>query len=144
MFLAVSVLLAAAPLLAWWLLPSGPLEGEVIQDGLEHPWDLAFTDEGRMVVTERIGRVRVFASGDADAELLHTATVPEVRAELESGLMGIAIHGDTVFVCATRGTDPEDPGRWRTDVLRSTLAADGSLGPFEALPIGPAQGAPRH
>jgi glucose/arabinose dehydrogenase len=142
--LGAAILAGGALLLAWRLQPSGPLEVEVVQDGLEHPWDLAFTDDGRMIVTERIGRVLVFAGADADADLLHTATIPDVRAELESGLMGIAVHGDSVFVCATRGPDLEDHATWRVDVLRSALAADGSLTPFETLPIGPAQGAPRH
>lgn len=142
--LLAGVLVGGGLFLAWRLQPSGPLEVQVVQDGLEHPWDLAFANDGRMVVTERIGRVLVFASADADAALLHTATVSDVRAELESGLMGIAVHGDSVFVCATRGADPSDPGGWRVDLLRSTLAVDGSLAPFEALPIGPAQGAPRH
>ena len=68
-----------------------------MQDGLDHRWDIAFADDGRMLVTERIGRVLVFTSGGAHAELLSTTTIPDVRAELESGLMGIAIHDDTVF-----------------------------------------------
>jgi glucose/arabinose dehydrogenase len=143
-FLAATALIGAALLLAWWLRPTGPLAADVIQDGLEHPWDLAFADDGRMLVTERIGRVRVFTSADRGAPLLSTATVPDVRAELESGLMGIAVHGDDVFVCATRGADPEEPGVWRIDLLHATLAANGSLSAFEPLSIGPAQGAPRH
>jgi glucose/arabinose dehydrogenase len=141
---AVGALVLAAFLAVRWLVPSGPLSTEVIQDGLENPWDIAFADDGRMVVTERIGRVLVFASADRGAALLHTATVPDVRAELESGLMGIAIHGTSVYVCATRGADPDDPDEWRVELLRGTLAADSGLGPFETLPLGPAQGAPRH
>jgi glucose/arabinose dehydrogenase len=143
-FPAVTALLATALLLAWSLRPTGPLTTEVIQDGLEDPWDLALTDDGRMLVTERIGRVRVFASADRGAPLVHTATLPDVRAELESGLLGIAVHEDDVFVCATRGADGEDPAGWRVDLLRATLAANGSLSAFEPLAIGPAQGAPRH
>ena len=122
------------------LRPFESVRAETIQAGLEHPWDLAFADDGRMLVTERIGRVRVYASGEPGAELLHTATVPDVRAELESGLMGIAIHGESVFVCASR--DPGDD--WKVELLRSTLADDGSLAPFEVLPIGETRGAARH
>jgi glucose/arabinose dehydrogenase len=143
-FAAVAAVAVGAFVAIRWLLPSGPLSTEVVQDGLEHPWDIAFTDDGRMVVTERIGRVLVFASAARDADLLHTATVPDVRAELESGLMGIAIDDTSVYVCATRGADPEDPPGWRIELLRSSLAADGSLGPWETLPLDPAQGAPRH
>ena len=124
----------------WLWRPLEPVRVEVVQDGLDHPWDIAFADDGRMLVTERIGRVLVFASGEPDAELLHTATIPDVRAELESGLMGIAIHGDTVFVCASR-----DPGSdWKIELLRSALFVDGSLAPFDAVPVGEMTGGPRH
>ena len=140
----VAVALAAAALFIFWFRPGDPLEIEAVQDGLEHPWDIAFTDDGRMLVTERAGHIRVFGGPEAGAPLLHTASVPDVRAELESGLMGIAVDGQTVFVCATRGDDPEGPDAWRVDVLRSSLATDGSLAPFEPLTIAPAQGAPRH
>jgi len=138
----VAAVLLAAGVTAVVLLarPFEPVRAEVVQDGLEHPWDIAFADDGRMLVTERIGRVLVFAGGGAEAELLSTTTIPDVRAELESGLMGIAIHDDAVFVCASR--DPGDA--WRVELLRSTLAGDGSLAPFEVVPIGEITGAPRH
>jgi glucose/arabinose dehydrogenase len=55
--------------------------------------------------------------------------------------MGIAVDGATVFVCASR--DPDD-GPWRVELLRSTLASDGSLEPFEVVPIGETTGGPRH
>ena len=124
--------------------PFEPVHAEVVQDGLEHPWDIAFAPDGRMLVTERAGRVLVFESAAADASLLHTATIPDVRAELESGLMGIAVEGTTVFVCASRdpGGDAGEP--WRVELLRSMLADDGSLAPFEVVPIGEAEGGPRH
>jgi glucose/arabinose dehydrogenase len=54
--------------------------------------------------------------------------------------MGIAIHDDAVYVCASR--DPGDA--WRVELLRSTLAQNGSLAPFEVVPIGEITGAPRH
>ena len=121
--------------------PLDPVRAEVVQDGLEHPWDIAFAPDGRMLVTERAGRVLVFASGLPGARLLHTASVPDVRAETESGLMGIAVDGDIVWVCASR--DPPDHP-WRVELLRSVLADDGSLAPFEVVPIGEATGQPRH
>lgn len=124
--------------------PFEPITTEVVQEALEHPWDLAFDDAGRMVVTERIGRVRVFASGAPGAGLLDTATVPGVRAELESGLMGIAIEGDEVLVCASRDPDGDGGQPWRVELLRSTLADDGSLSEFSPLPIGETVGGPRH
>jgi len=51
---ALAVILAAA---AWIIRPWDPVRTEVVQANLDHPWDIAFTDDGRMLVTERIGRV---------------------------------------------------------------------------------------
>src|SRR5687767_1843764 len=136
----VAAVLVMAVIGLVWLRPLDPVRVEVVQGGIDHPWDIAFADDGRMLVTERIGRVLVFASGGSDAELLSTTTIPDVRAELESGLMGIAIYDAAVYVCASR--DPGD--EWRVELLRSTLADDGSLAPFEAMPIGEITGASRH
>ena len=97
-----------------------------------------------MIVTERAGRVLVFASGEPGAELLHTATIPDVRAELESGLMGIAVTGDQVIVCASRDAGGDGGAPWRVELMRATIAVDGLLSPFEALPIGETIGGPRH
>ncbi|HSJ00269.1 MAG TPA: PQQ-dependent sugar dehydrogenase [Patescibacteria group bacterium] len=140
---ATVILVAAAAVAGWWLLrPFEPVRTTVVQEGLEHPWDIAFAEGGRMLVTERIGRVRVYAGPQADAQLLHTTAISDVQAELESGLMGIAVDGSSVFVCATRGAN--DPASWQVQLLRATLGSDGSLSPFAALPIGPIRGAPRH
>jgi glucose/arabinose dehydrogenase len=141
---ALALALAAVATVALVVRPFDPVTTEVVQEGLEHPWDIAFDDAGRMIVTERIGRVLFFASGEPGAALLHTATVPDVRAELESGLMGVAVHGDEVFVCASRDPDGDGGDPWRVELLRSTLGSDGSLGAFEALPIGETVGGPRH
>lgn len=138
LLLVVTAAVAAAFFVA---RPLDRVRAEVVQEGLEHPWDIAFAPDGRMLVTERAGRILVFASGSPGAALLHTASVPDVRAEAESGLMGIAVDGDVVWACASR-----DPGGrpWRVELLRSVLADDGSLAPFEVVEIGEAMGQPRH
>ena len=40
---------------------SGPIKVETIASGLENPWGLAFLPDGRMLVTERPGRLRIIA-----------------------------------------------------------------------------------
>lgn len=136
----IGIVLIVALGAAFIVRPWDSLHSQVLQDGLENPWDIAFADDGRLLVTERSGRVRVYESARAGAVLLHVATIPDVRAELESGLMGIAVHGTSVYVCASR----DDGIAWRVELLRSTLAGDGSLSGFEVLPIGDAIGAARH
>jgi glucose/arabinose dehydrogenase len=105
----------------------------VVQAGLNVPWDLAFTPDGLMLVTEREGRIRVFASGEPGAELLSTTVVPDVRAEGEAGLMGIAVDRDLganpfAYVCASLDTDgPDGEAPWHNVLLRYRLAPDGTL-----------------
>jgi glucose/arabinose dehydrogenase len=57
--------------------------------GLEHPWGLAFLPDGRLLVTERAGRLRLVGrNGDLSPSL---AGVPEVRAGGQGGLLDVAL-----------------------------------------------------
>src|SRR5262245_45755120 len=38
----------------------------VVTKGLSHPWSLAFLPDGRMLVTERVGRLRIVRDGVLD------------------------------------------------------------------------------
>jgi glucose/arabinose dehydrogenase len=96
--------------------------------GLNFPWDLAFTPDGRMLVTLRGGQIKVYADGNANAPLRRTFTVPSVRAQGESGLMGIAVDPDFrqnhyVYVCASRQVG----SAWVNQVLRYTLGNDNTF-----------------
>ncbi|MDQ4096643.1 MAG: PQQ-dependent sugar dehydrogenase, partial [Actinomycetota bacterium] len=111
------LLTIALPLPAIAAAPS--LNGVVVQNGLVNPWDVAFAPGGQMFVTERPGRVRVFRSGNRNADLLATTTISNVRAEGEAGVMGIAVDPNfeenrLVYVCASRDTSVG----WRNQVLR--------------------------
>lgn len=57
--------------------------------GLEHPWGLAFLPDGRMLVTERPGRLRIVGE---DGSLSASLTgLPEVKASGQGGLMDVAL-----------------------------------------------------
>ena len=64
---------------------------ETVVRGVEVPWSIVFTPDGRMLFTERPGRVRVV---DRNGRLRPAplATLPEVRQVSESGLMGMTLH----------------------------------------------------
>ncbi|HEX6185114.1 MAG TPA: PQQ-dependent sugar dehydrogenase, partial [Pyrinomonadaceae bacterium] len=63
---------------------------ETVVGNLEVPWSIVFTPDGRMLFTERPGRVRVFENGRLRPEPL--ATIPDVEQSSESGLMGLLLH----------------------------------------------------
>jgi aldose sugar dehydrogenase len=63
---------------------------ETVVGNLQVPWDIAWTPDGRMIFTERPGRVRVFADGKLRPEPLFT--VPDVEPSGESGLMSLTLH----------------------------------------------------
>ena len=62
---------------------------EVVAKGLKIPWSLVFMPDGRLLVPERHGRVRVIdtARGTADIAL----TIDNVFTEGEAGLLGLAL-----------------------------------------------------
>lgn len=68
---------------------------ETVAAGLEHPWSLAFLPGGRMLVTERPGRLRVIEPG-ADGRLALRAApvagVPAVLARGQAGLFDVLLH----------------------------------------------------
>jgi glucose/arabinose dehydrogenase len=59
--------------------------------GLEHPWGLAFLPDGRMLVTERPGRLRVIAK-DGALDPSPVAGLPRVDAQGQGGLLDVALH----------------------------------------------------
>ena len=63
---------------------------EIVASGLEVPWAIAFTFDGRMFFTERPGRVRVIDQGILRPEPL--ITIPDVEPSGESGLMDLTLH----------------------------------------------------
>lgn len=68
---------------------AGELAVETVATGLEHPWGLAFLPDGRMLVSERPGRLRIV---DADGKLSRPITgVPSVMARGQGGLLGLAL-----------------------------------------------------
>ena len=126
-FVAILTLLATLTLPAPPAAAAAPfLQAHTIQSGLDHPWDMAFID-GRMLVTERPGRIRVYEHGGRGAALLSTTHVADVRAEGEAGVMGIAAARKDdvvyVFVCASRQVE----AGWRNQVLRYRLGSAGRL-----------------
>jgi aldose sugar dehydrogenase len=68
---------------------NGVIRAETVAKGLEHPWALEFMPDGRIVVTERAGRVRIV---DRDGRLSKRLDgVPRVAARGQGGLLDVAV-----------------------------------------------------
>src|SRR2546421_13096779 len=63
---------------------------ETVISNLEVVWSIVWAPDGRMIFTERPGRVRVYENGKLRPKPLFT--VPDVEPRGESGLMSIALH----------------------------------------------------
>ncbi len=63
---------------------------EKVAGGLEVPWSIVWAPDGRMIFTERPGRVRVMEKGTLNPKPLFV--VPDVEESGESGLMSVALH----------------------------------------------------
>jgi glucose/arabinose dehydrogenase len=68
------------------------LDVTIFAKGLEHPWGMAFLPDGRMLVTERPGRLRLVATDGTLSEPLQG--VPEVYASGQGGLLDVALDPD--------------------------------------------------
>ena len=120
-----------APQVAW------AQEGEVVRSeaatfrlstfatGLERPWGAALLPDGRLLVTERPGRLRLVGTdGTLSAPL---AGVPAVEARGQGGLLDVALAPDfattrEIFLCHAMLVQ----GGALTRLTRARLAGDGN------------------
>ena len=63
---------------------------ETVAGNLQVPWSISFAPDGRIIFTERPGRVRVIEQGRLRAEPL--SIINDVESRSESGLMGLTLH----------------------------------------------------
>jgi glucose/arabinose dehydrogenase len=104
----------------------GALRVETIARGLVHPWGLELLPDGRMLVTERPGRVRIVeANGRLSPPF---AGVPPVFARAQGGLLDVAL--DPAFadnrIIYLSYAEPGEGGTAGTAVARARLG-DGRL-----------------
>jgi aldose sugar dehydrogenase len=96
---------------------------QVVARGLEKPWAVAFLPDGRLLVTEKPGRLRVVArDGSLSAPL---GGVPSVDARDQGGLLDVALDpsfatNQTIYLSYA---EPRDGGNG-TAVMRARLAGN--------------------
>lgn len=116
----------------------------VVASGLEHPWGLALLPDGRWLVTERPGRLRIITAEGTTGEPV--AGLPAVDARGQGGLLDVAV-GPTFasdrliyWSYAEPRPDTGNGGGNATSVARGQLSNDGARVEnvqviFRALPV---------
>ena len=70
--------------------PEHRFDTEVLLSGMNHPWALAFLPDGRLLITERSGRLNLVDPGDWSREPV--SGVPPVDARNQGGLLDVVLH----------------------------------------------------
>jgi len=100
---------------------AGNLSVETVARGLANPWALAFLPDGKLLMTERPGRLRVITrDGKISAPV---ANVPAVRAASQGGLHDVVLDRDfasnrTIYFCFAEPAS----GGGSTSMARACLA----------------------
>ncbi len=105
--------------------PKSSIKVETVASGLAHPWGMQFLPDGRILVTERPGRLRIIDKGGKISDPV--ASVPPVFAERQGGLLDVALAADfessrTLFLTYA---EPRGGGQSATAVARAQLVEKG-------------------
>ncbi|HXE56976.1 MAG TPA: PQQ-dependent sugar dehydrogenase [Gemmatimonadales bacterium] len=89
---------------------TGPVAVERLAS-LEHPWGMAYLPDGRLLVTEKPGRLRLFGDGKLSPPV---AGVPEVVFRGQGGLLDVAVDPDFernryVYLSYAEAAEPQPP-----------------------------------
>jgi glucose/arabinose dehydrogenase len=102
------------------------IQPQVVAQGLQNPWAVAFLPEGKFLVTERPGRMRVIAAdGTLGAPL---QGLPAIAAGGQGGLLDVVLdsdfaHSRTVYFCYSEPA-PTHNGTNSTALAKAQLSAD--------------------
>ncbi|MGN6572328.1 MAG: PQQ-dependent sugar dehydrogenase [Pseudolabrys sp.] len=99
---------------------AGPIAVTTVASHIDHPWSLAFLPDGRMLVTERPGRMRIVDKSGKASEPL--GDVPKVFARGQGGLLDVILdrgfaQNRTIYFSYAEPFD----GGGRTAVARAAL-----------------------
>jgi glucose/arabinose dehydrogenase len=100
-----------------------PYEGKVISSGLQNPWGIAFLPDGRLLITQKGGTMRIATtSGELSAPI---TGLPPVNASGQGGLLGVTLDPGFASNRMVYWVFSEDvQGGNLTSVAKGTLSAD--------------------
>ncbi len=110
--------------------PAGAIVAKTFTSGLANPWGMAFLPDGRILVTEKLGNLRlVSADGKAVSAAISGVPAVDSPASSQGGLLGIAIDpafatNRAVYMSYSESGAGADAGKNSTAVARGQLSAD--------------------
>lgn len=135
------IIAAAAAVLLVGAAP--PHRIATVATGLDHPWSVAFLPDGRVLVAERPGRLRVIVGGKLAAKPI--AGVPKVYAKSQGGLFDVLPHprfaeNRLLYLSYAAGT----PDANTTRIARARLDGDRLVGLTVIFETAPSKDTPVH
>jgi len=114
---------------------SSKIKVETFSKGLENPWGMQFLPDGRLLVTERPGRLRYVNTDGRLSEAI--SGVPAVAAVNQGGLLDVLLAPDfekSGVIYLSYG-EPLEDGTNATAVARAKLVPEGEGGKLENLEV---------
>jgi aldose sugar dehydrogenase len=108
---------------------------ETVAKGLVHPWGLAFLPDGRLLVTERPGRMRLVAKDGRLSEPIRG--VPPVYAHGQGGLLDVVLSPDfsTSSLIFFSYAEPRGGGRNNTALASAKLTTTGDAAQLDDVKV---------
>ncbi len=100
---------------------------EIIAQGLDHPWALAFIDHRRMLVSERAGTLRVVQAGVPVSTPV--AGLPKINIGGQGGLLDVItdskfLSNRTIYFCYSEAANAKTGGSGNSTALASARLSD--------------------
>lgn len=100
-----------------------PYEGKVISSGLKNPWGIAFLPDGRLLITQKGGTMRIATKAGQLSEPI--TGLPPVNSSGQGGLLGLTLDPDFATNRTVYWVFSEDvQGGNLTSVAKGVLSAD--------------------
>lgn len=89
-----------------------------LAEGLQNPWSVVFLPDGRLLISERPGRLNLLEEG----RLIPVSGLPQIDAGRQGGLLDVALHPDYrengwIYLAYSAGRG----GSWGTRIARARL-----------------------
>jgi len=141
--LVIVLFFACVPVSSQIAAPTPDFSIDVLIKGLDTPWAIDFAPDGRIFITERRGRIRVFERGRLRPEPWMTL---EVAASGEAGLLGLALDPRFAqnFFLYIATTYRDTAGKMQNRLVRLREDAKSGKGQLDKVLVDHVAGANNH